>query len=58
MNKDPSEEIYRIMDKAGLDTGTFLDGKKGMSQIISAVRMKLHDELVKYIQQREEQHDR
>ena len=54
MNKDPSSDIWRILDISGLDAGTFLTGKKSMAKIVTEVRQKLHNELTAYIKQREE----
>jgi len=56
MNRDPTPDLYKIMDEAGLESGNFLTGKKSMVKIVTEVRMKLVNQLVAYIKEREEQH--
>ncbi len=51
---DPTTDLYRIMDEAGLDSSKFLTGKKSMSRIVTEVRAKLLTGLITYIKQREE----
>lgn len=52
--RDPTADIYKIMDEAGLDAINFLSGKKSMSKIVREVRAKLLTEIVAYIKKQEE----
>lgn len=46
-----------MMDEAGLDSGTFLNGKKGMSRIVVEVRSKLYTEFMAYLKRLEDKSD-
>jgi len=52
--KDPTPDLYRIMDEAGLDAGSFLTGKKSMSRIVTEVRAKLLTRLIAYLKDTED----
>ncbi len=49
---DPTADLYKIMDEAGLDAVNFLSGKKSMSRIVSEVRINLHQALTAYLKER------
>lgn len=45
---DPTAELYRILDRAGLDGGTLMNSKKAHSMIVNEIRTKLVMELRSY----------
>lgn len=53
MKTDPSDEIYRIMDKAGLDATTILAARQSMTKTVNQIRMKIAKDLKVYIENRE-----
>lgn len=54
-DEDPTADIYKLMDEAGLDAGTMLDSKMGMSQIVSKVRTQMAQKFKSYIVRRDHQ---
>lgn len=54
MNKDdPTGDIYKILDKAGLNAGNLLDSKQPMSRIVNSIRTKITADFKEYIERRE-----
>lgn len=51
--KDPRQDIYRLLDRAGLNGTTFLTSKKPMARIVADMRSQLVGELHTYITTRD-----
>lgn len=53
MPDDPTPDIYKAMDRAGLQASTFYNTRKSMDRIVLEVRMKLLEEVKTLIDKRE-----
>lgn len=51
---DPTPELYAILDEAKLSGGTFLQGKKNMTQIVNEIRADLVMKLRSYVKRRDQ----
>lgn len=45
------QEIYKLMDQAGLDAGTLSNAKMPLHQIVNRIRTELAIKLSKYIEE-------
>lgn len=43
------DEIYIMMDRAGLDAPTLFDSKRSMAKIVTAIRSSLHGSIEKQL---------
>lgn len=53
MPDDPTPEIYRIMDQAGLDATKLLATRLPMSSIVNRIRVQIARDVAAYIEDRE-----
>jgi hypothetical protein len=44
-----TDEIYIMMDRAGLDAPTLFDSKRSMAKIVSSIRSALHASIEKQL---------
>lgn len=54
MNKDPTNDIYQIMDNVGLTPSDLYNTKKSMAKIINDIRTGIAKQTADYILKREE----
>jgi len=53
MSKDPSADIYKLLDDAGLNAGNLLTSRKSLSTLVSEIRVRIATNITQYIIERE-----
>ena len=53
--KDPTGDLYEMMDHAGLNAGNLLASRAPMSKIVNTIRARLAADLKEYIEKRQEE---
>ena len=53
IDKDPTGDIYKLLDEAGLNGGNLLDSSRPMAKIVNQVRTDLAMKLKSYIVRRD-----
>ncbi len=48
---DTQADIFKILDDAGLSAATLLSGKKSMQTIVNQIRLKIAQDVAKYIEE-------
>lgn len=54
MNPDPSPDIYKMLDRAGLTASDILMGKQSTAKTVVQIRVKIVEEFKKYMAGREQ----
>lgn len=52
-SEDPTADLYKLMDEAGLNTSAVFDSKKSMSKIVTEIRGALAMKLKAYVVRRD-----